>query len=42
MTYNWDETGAKRDRRWRLAIVLMGTCVTVGVPTIILMIALHQ
>ena len=40
MTYEWDHRQATRDRIWKLASLVAGTLITVGIPTGIVLAAM--
>ncbi|MDF1635277.1 hypothetical protein [Mycoplana sp. MJR14] len=40
MAYEWDQRQAARERMWKLASVVAGTLITVGIPTAIVLAAM--
>ena len=42
MAYEWDQRQAARERIWKLASVVAGTLITVGIPTAIVLAAMGQ
>lgn len=42
MAYEWDQRQATREPIWRLASLVAGTLITVGLPTAIVLAAMGQ